>query len=47
MKIRVYINSIKASKKDIQALEKDLKEGKRKAYCTMTKKGNIAFRTEG
>lgn len=47
MKIQVYINSMKASKKDIQALEKDLKDGKRKAYCTMTKKGNIAFRTEG
>lgn len=47
MKIQVYINSMKASKKDIQALEKDLKSGKCKAYCVMTKKGNIAFRTEG
>lgn len=47
MKIQVYINSIKASKKDIQALEKDVKNGKRKVYCTMTKKGNIAYRTEG
>ena len=47
MKIQVYINSIKASKKDIQALEKDLKAGKQKAYCIMTKKGNIAYRTVG
>lgn len=47
MKIQVYINSIKASKTDIKELEKDLKAGKRKAYCTMTKKGNISFRTEG
>lgn len=47
MKIQVYINSVKASVKDIQALEKDLKNGKRKAFCTMTKKGNIALRTEG
>ena len=47
MKMQVYINSIRASKKDIQELEKDLKNGKRKAYCTMTKKGNLAFRTVG
>jgi hypothetical protein len=42
----VYINGIKASKKDLARLEIDLKNGKGKAYGKTTKKGNIAIRTE-
>jgi translation initiation factor 1 (eIF-1/SUI1) len=42
----VYINGIKASKKDLERLESDLKAGKQKAYGKTTKKGNIAYRTE-
>jgi hypothetical protein len=46
MKKMVYINGIKASKKDLAKLEIDLKAGKQKAYGKTTKKGNIAYRTE-
>ena len=46
MKRAVYINGIKASKKDLERLERDLKAGKGKAYSKTTKKGNIAIRTE-
>ena len=41
----IYINGIKASKKDIKALEKWIKEGKTIAYGKVTKKGNLAIRT--
>lgn len=41
----IYINGIKASKKDLKALEKQIKAGKTIAYGKTTKKGNIAFRT--
>ena len=46
MKKTVYINGIKASRKDIERLESDLKAGKQKAYGKTTKKGNLAIRTE-
>lgn len=42
----VYINGIKASKKDLARLENDLKAGKQKAYGNTTKKGNLAIRTD-
>jgi hypothetical protein len=42
----VYINGIKASKKDLARLESYLKAGKGKAYGKTTKKGNLAYRTE-
>ena len=45
MKKEIYINGIKASKKDLKALEKNLKEGKTTATARTTKKGNIAYRT--
>lgn len=41
----VYINGIKASKTDLKALEKWIKEGKTTATARTTKKGNIAIRT--
>jgi hypothetical protein len=46
MKKTVYINGIKASKKDLARIESDLKAGRQKAYGKTTKKGNIAYRTE-
>jgi hypothetical protein len=46
MKKTVYINGIKASKKDLARLENDLKAGRQKAYGKTTKKGNLAIRTE-
>jgi hypothetical protein len=42
----VYINGIKASKKDLARLESELKAGRQKAYAKTTRKGNIAYRTE-
>jgi hypothetical protein len=45
-KSTVYINGIKASKKDLERLESDLKAGRQKAYGKTTKKGNLAIRTE-
>lgn len=42
----VYINGIKASKADKEKLENDLKAGKQKATAHITKKGNIAYKTE-
>lgn len=41
----IYINGIKASKKDLKALEKDIKTGKTTATARTTKKGNIAIKT--
>lgn len=43
----IYINGIKATKTDLRQLEKDSKDGKIKLYAKKTKKGNIAYRTEG
>lgn len=43
----IYINGIKASKKDLRQLDKDSKAGKVIVYAKTTKSGNIAFRTEG
>lgn len=43
----IYINGIKASKKDLRMLENYSKSGKVRVYAKTTKKGNIAFRTEG
>lgn len=42
----VYINGIKASKKDLAKLESELKAGKQKATAHITKSGNIAYKTE-
>ena len=41
----VYINGIKASKKDLQRLESDLKAGAQTATARTTKAGNISIRT--
>ena len=41
----IYINGIKASKKDIETFYKWIKAGKIIAYGKVTKKGNIAIRT--
>jgi translation initiation factor 1 (eIF-1/SUI1) len=41
----VYINGIKASKKDLQRLESDLKAGTQTATARTTKNGNISIRT--
>ena len=41
----VYINGIKASKKDIAALKKALAQGKKLATIYTTKKGNLAINT--
>lgn len=43
----IYINGIKASKKDLRKLESDSKAGKVRVFAKTTKSGNIAFRTEG
>lgn len=43
----IYINGFKASKKELRKLENDSKNGKIKLYAKTTKKGNIAFTTEG
>lgn len=42
----IYINGIKASKKDIAALKKALAQGKKLATIHTTKKGNFAIVTE-
>ena len=44
-KTTTYINGIKASKKDLQRLEKDLKTGTQTATARTTKNGNISIRT--
>lgn len=41
----IYINGIKASKKDIAALKKALAQGKNTATIRTTKKGNLAINT--
>ena len=41
-----YINGIKASKKDLARLERDLKAGTQTATARTTKKGNISIRTK-
>ena len=46
MKRTVYINGRKASKTDKEKLEIDLKAGKQRATAHITKKGNIAYKTE-
>jgi hypothetical protein len=43
----IYINGIKASKTDKRQLESDIKAGKVKVSAKTTKKGNIAYKTEG
>lgn len=43
----IYINGFKASKADLRDLEEQSKAGKVKVYAKTTKKGNIAFKTEG
>ena len=43
----IYINGIKAGKADLRQLKNDSKAGKIKLYAKTTKKGNIAFKTEG
>jgi hypothetical protein len=42
----IYINGTKASKKDIQRLAEDLKNGKQRATAHTTKKGNFAIVTK-
>lgn len=42
----IYINGIRASKKDIETLLKWLKEGKTTATAHTTKSGNLAIVTE-
>lgn len=42
----IYINGIKASKKDIKRLSADLKNGKQRATAHTTKKGNLAIITK-
>lgn len=42
----IYINGIKASKKDLEALKKALAQGKNRATAHTTKKGNFAIVTE-
>lgn len=42
----IYINGIKASKKDLEALKKALAQGKNRATAHTTKKGNLAIVTE-
>lgn len=44
-KIIVYINGIKASKKDVARLENDLKSGRQRATAHTTKAGAIAIKT--
>ena len=41
----IYINGIKASKKDIEALKKALAQGKNTATIHITKRGNLAINT--
>lgn len=41
----IYINGIKASKKDLDALKKALTQGKNLATIHTTKKGNLAIKT--
>lgn len=43
----IYINGFKASKADLRKLENDSKAGKVRVSAKTTKKGNIAFKTEG
>lgn len=42
----IYINGTKASKKDLERLLKDLKNGKQRAKAHTTKGGNLAIITE-
>jgi hypothetical protein len=42
----IYINGIKASKKDLETLIEWLKQGKTTAKAHITKRGNIAIVTE-
>ena len=44
-KATTYINGKKASKKDLQRLENDLKVGKQQATARTTKNGNISIKT--
>lgn len=46
MKKTVYINGIRASKKDLAQLEREVKATLQKVYAKTTKKGNLAIRTE-
>lgn len=41
----IYINGIKASKKDLEALKKALAQGKNRATVHITKKCNLAINT--
>jgi hypothetical protein len=42
----IYINGIRASKKDLDRLLKDLKNGKQRAKAHTTKSGALAIVTE-
>lgn len=42
----IYINGIKASKKDLERLLQDLKNGKNRATAHTTKNGALAIVTE-
>ena len=42
----IYINGIKASKKDLEALKKALAQGKKIATIHTTPKGNLSIVTE-
>ena len=42
----IYINGKKATKKDLQRLLQDLKNGKNRATAHTTKKGNFAIVTK-
>lgn len=41
----IYINGVKANKKDIKILLKNIKEGKTRAKAHTTKNGNFAIVT--
>lgn len=42
----IYINGIRATKKDLDRLIKDIKNGKQRATAHTTKSGNLAIVTE-
>jgi hypothetical protein len=46
METKIYINGIKASKKDIKTLIEWLDNGKTTAKAHITKRGNIAIVTD-